>query len=188
MSPGRPLRRAAPPVLLARLTLLTLLCALPARRVLCGERQDGMIEDMLLRAESLEAPTAEDRMVAARALRDWRLSERTAPTGDNRIGRLLETIAAGEEPPEWVRPVAAELRRDCFTEWGRSRRSHQGWSESGRPRTPFDDGDGTGRLPEADGTGQWLLLLSCTGIIVMGLVVWVALRHRRNTGYDNYYS
>lgn len=168
------------------LTLLSCVLLGSAGAARAGQRFDPRVRDMLMRIEQREAPTAEDQRTAARALRNWRLSERTAPTGDARIGRFLESIARGQQVAPEFRPLAWELRRGYLTDDGVARRMAAG---------PFGDrrASPVAAAPRAaprsiDSGGYWMLFAACVSITVGGLFVWWLGGRRRRPDYRAYYS
>lgn len=173
-----------------RLLGAVLLAALSCAAARGGESFDRRIEGMLRRARRGEQPTEEDRGAAVRALRDWRLSERTAP----RPGRggeteaLLRSIVSGRRPPAGLQATAGELRRRYLTIEGRAQRLREGpWGRGGRPRPGPRGASGSVRRPES--AEYWFLFVTCLIILLGGLVVWVLLaRFRRRPDHGAYYS
>ena len=140
------------------------------------------IDEMLRRAIQEQPPTPEDQRTAARALRDWKLSEQNAPaSGDQRIGMLLRSLAEGRPPPPELAPLARDLRQDYLTPAGRERRARAAgftWeSRSGgaRPEPP---------PPE----GSWLLLGVSVLVLAGGVGLWALLRRRNRPDHRIYYS
>ena len=163
---------------------LCLLACLPTGP-LCAraeEKYDRDVDEMLRRAMQEQPPTAEDQRAAARALRDWKLSEQNAPaSGDQRIGELLRALAEGRTPPPELVPVAGDLHHDYLTPEGRERRARAAgftWeSRAGGARTePYP--------PE----GSWLLLGVCVLVMVGGVAAWALLRRRNRPDHRIYYS
>jgi uncharacterized protein (TIGR03382 family) len=163
-------------------------CALLAfsGAALAGQSFDPRVREMLLRVEQREEPTAEDQRIAARSLRDWRLSERTAPMGDARVGRFLESIARGQQVPPELQPLARDLRQWYLTAGGVARRMAEG-PYGGRGRPPASGSPAA--APKAIDSGQyWMLFAACIAITLGGLLVSWLGRRRRRPDYRAYYS
>ncbi len=152
-----------------------------------GERRfDPRVREMLRRARSGEEPTAEDQRSARRALRNWKLSERSGVPGDRRIGRLLRDIADGREPAAHLRPVADGIYEHYLTPNGYQRSMDEAVARGGA-RPPTVGGPGT--IDDPPGSAQyWFLFATCLAIMVGGVVVWALGRRLRKTDHRAYYS
>jgi hypothetical protein len=145
---------------------------------------DPRVRAMLGRAMEGEEPTADDRRVALRALRDWELSEsegETAGGDDRRVRSLLRSVAGGERVPEHLRPLAARLNREYLSDEGlalKLRNRPRGTS----PALP------AGRRNPSSSAMYWLLLAACVTVVIGGVVVWALSRRRRRPDYHSYYS
>jgi hypothetical protein len=157
---------------------------------LCAENFDPRVRDMLRRAYRGEKPTPEDQRTAARALRDWELSERTAPLNEPPyIRHLLRTVIAGDEVrSEQLRTVARDLNDKYLTREGVNRRLRLG--PYGRGRVLRGPRGGASAAPprHPDSAQGWFLFAACLVIMVGGLVVWFLGRRRRRPDYRVYYS
>jgi hypothetical protein len=172
---------AARPALLPLAAVL----ALAAPAAAGAERFDPRIREMLRRVQLDEDPVFEDQRTAARALRDWKLSERTAPQADQRVRYLLEAVARGERAPPSLRPLAGELASEYLTEEGLARRLRAG--PDGLPlRRRGAAASGAEAPPES--AGGWFLFLACLAIFLGGLLVWGLGRRRGRPDYRAYYS
>ncbi len=172
--------------MIVRAALLTCVLLGGSGAARAAGRFDPRVRDMLLRIEQRETPTAEDQRIAARALRNWRLSERTAPTGDARIGRFLESIARGQQVAPELRPLAWELRRSYLTDDGVARRMAAG--PYGDPRVSPAAASPRAAPRSIDSGGYWMLFAACVSITVGGLFVWWLSGRRRRPDYRAYYS
>lgn len=173
---------------LPAVALLLALLGAAGREADAGEF-DRRVEEMLQRAAFAEEPTAEDQRAAARALRDWQLSERGLhPGGDDpRVADLLRFLAAGRRPPDALRPLARDLHRDYLTPEGRDRRLAEGWEQPFRLRTSAG-GTAAGGAERSDAGEGWLLLAACAVVLVGGLAVWALAGRRRRRSHRVYYS
>lgn len=159
----------------------------PAPAAGAGESFDPRLEEMLRRAATDEDPTADDRRAAARALRDWRLSEERGPRGDRRVEELLRALAGGQRVSAELGRLAEDLRRDYLTDAGCERRMREEGS-----RHPYLAGGGAfdpGGPPREAGTeGDWFLFLACATVFGGGLVVWAITRKGRRPDGRLYYQ
>jgi hypothetical protein len=175
--PGTALKAAA------TLALLLLLCPLAARG---REGFDPRVRELFRRAYAGEKPTEEDQRLATRMLRDWELSERTAPLDEPpHIRYLLRSIVDGEpvRSPQ-LRTVAQEITRRYLTREGFSRRMKYGPYGAGRP----GGGDAAASFEPPDSSQDWFLFLACLVIMIGGIVIWFLGRRRNRPDYRIYYS
>jgi hypothetical protein len=143
---------------------------------------DRHAEEMLQRAIAGEEPTPEDQRLAQQLLRDWRLSERDAPSGEQRTENLLLLLAGGQRLPPPLVERACELHRDYFTREGREARQRE--AASGIRRRP---GEVFSSEPEESSIGDWFMLTVAVLILVGGVAVSAYASHRRRPDQRAYY-
>lgn len=156
-----------------------------------GEIFDSRTRDMLRRAQTGEKPTPEDQRLAARLLRDWDLSERTAPLNQpSHMRQLLHGIMSGEEPrASHLRTEAGEMIRTYMTPDGYARRMRYGpYGKAGRPAGGVGASAERGPPRTPDPVQYWFLFAACLLIMFGGIVVWVLSRRRNRPDYRIYYS
>jgi hypothetical protein len=169
---------------LASLLFFFLALAGPAQAA--SAQPDPRLDEMLRRAAADEDPTPEDQRAAARALRDWQLSEQQGPPGDPRVGVLLRALVGGQRLSPDLGRLADRVRQDYLTDAGRERRLREG--EYGNPymaNGSFDPGAPPREVPAED---FWLLFLTCGVIFVGGLAIWAITRKRRRPDGRVYYQ
>jgi len=146
---------------------------------------DRHAEEMLSRAIAGEEPTPEDQRLAQQLLRDWRLSERDAPSGEQHTENLFRFLAEGQKLPAPLVERARELHRDYFTREGReARAARQREAASGVRRRP---GEVFSTEPEETKVGDWFMLTVAVLILAGGVAVSAILNRRRRPDHRAYY-
>jgi len=168
--PGAQHKRFLTPFSLLAALALAAAAALPA---FAGDGLDPRIQEMFERALRDEPPTPEDQRTAERALRDWRLSERTDPSGDRRTEALLRALAEGQRLPPELLDKAGELQRDYLTPEGRRRRAREAAALAGRQGAGGDSPEGP---PER--AGGWFLLGVAALVLIGGVAIAVVSGRR----------
>ncbi len=135
-------------------------------------------EELLQHAMDGQEPTPEEQRLAQQLLRDWRLSERHRPSGDQRTGAMLQTLAEGRPLPNELARKAEEMHRQYFTEQGRQARQRGASGSSGY-------GPAAGAKTAA---GDWFMLVVSLLILVGGVAVSALARYRKRPDRDAYYQ
>ncbi len=162
-----------------------------AKRANGVEVFDSRTREMLRRASSGEKPTPEDQRLAARMLRDWELSERTAPiNAPSHTRHLLQSIISGEEVrAPYLIHEARGLTARYMTPDGYAKRLRFGpYGPEGRAPGAFSGSEEGGPLETPDSTQHWFLFAACLLIMLGGIVIWVLGRRRNRPDYRAYYS
>lgn len=148
---------------------------------------------MLKRAIRGELPTAEDRLMAERALRTWQQSEKYRRSGDFKMEEVFDRIAKGERLPVELMAKAREIYRGYLTPDGIAERAGLGpdgqplpGSAPGAPHGPVSQQrTGTGDASDESTYGSWVISIMLIVIVITGLAATVAAaRYSRPTQGD----